>query len=988
MAAPASAQSLVEARNDAQNLFGLSVFETIDALTAACDAGEAKACERAAEVRAGEHVTAKKALSSLRAACRSGDGLSCLAQGLWTRHGIVGKPDPDEAAELFAQSCASGFAPGCYFNVLASASPARGAAVRSQMQALCDAGLDAGCMGTTYALGARELSDVGAASSALDPFLAACERRAGVCDFGHVIGALDDAGAKAGADYLARNAGANARRGIERELLERTKHAAQHGREAPEVVAALTAFQAAGKPLDASALSEVAARTPDVLAALLASGGGEVGTEQLRLALLHAAKAGNADSVRRLLEQGASPDVRSNGEPGWTALQVAIIENHDAVVDALLAGGADPRFANDAGSDALMSAAKRNRLGAMRALLDAGADVSARSSGNNGVSALHFAAVAGHGDAIELLARAGADLDMADRDGTLPLHYAINEGHHDAAKRLVEYGADVDVPFPNSGRTLLARAVSQGDAALTDWLLASGANPNIADPKGETPLFAAIRAENDALAETLLDAGADPRHTSLAGVTPSQLYAELAQQRAAAEAERQRQARLAEERRRRAEQERLAQKKKSNGFLGAIVGIAAGAAIGAEMGLEAEQLGQFASTMGEIGMAAEKGTPESFQQAQRSVNSLEQRLAATAPSTLSALGGSGMAGGGASTPPQVDPAEEYARRMRELARQSGDPIAMAMTDSALEAGERLGQALVDQREFENELARRQAELAAAQAAVREAEARQRAAASAVSAGNAPMSAQQRQAMRRQQRAGGGSGRQPHKQMTLNFTMPELRNCMIETGDDPFYVKQHGDCAPGAGNGNGSGPNAGGGPGDQFAANGSGNGGGAGPGGGQSPSGDGASGGEGSGLNHLEGKAKTVIRGSYPPLTWEEHAGLQKRNGCYRPAAGCVVLVEIAYDSASGRMRFKFRNDCSGVVHYRYSMPTRTGTTEGSWHLNPGRTVWVESTPGREVPWHRDLVKFYGARSSTGALCTNEIFRTDVAGIASAKRTRR
>src|SRR6185295_14855652 len=63
-----------------------------------------------------------------------------------------------------------------------------------------------------------------------------------------------------------------------------------------------------------------------------------------------------------------------------------------------------------------------------------------------GWTALMYAARQGAVGAVKALAGAGADLDVADPDGTSALIFAIINGHYDAAEVLAEYGADVNLP--------------------------------------------------------------------------------------------------------------------------------------------------------------------------------------------------------------------------------------------------------------------------------------------------------------------------------------------------------------------------------------------------------------------------------------------------------------------------------------------------------------------------------------------------------------
>ena len=89
-------------------------------------------------------------------------------------------------------------------------------------------------------------------------------------------------------------------------------------------------------------------------------------------ALLQAARAGHADTVKALL---ASPnaDVNAKDEHGNTALMEAARFGHDDVVKALLIARADVRAKNDEGKTALMLAVEGGHDDSVRLLKQAGA---------------------------------------------------------------------------------------------------------------------------------------------------------------------------------------------------------------------------------------------------------------------------------------------------------------------------------------------------------------------------------------------------------------------------------------------------------------------------------------------------------------------------------------------------------------------------------------------------------------------------------------
>ncbi len=89
-------------------------------------------------------------------------------------------------------------------------------------------------------------------------------------------------------------------------------------------------------------------------------------------ALLRAASAGNADTVRTIL---ASPNVDVNGidDQGNTSLILAARFGHNDVVTALLIANADVKLKNNEGKTALMLAAEGGHDETVRALTQAGA---------------------------------------------------------------------------------------------------------------------------------------------------------------------------------------------------------------------------------------------------------------------------------------------------------------------------------------------------------------------------------------------------------------------------------------------------------------------------------------------------------------------------------------------------------------------------------------------------------------------------------------
>ncbi len=88
----------------------------------------------------------------------------------------------------------------------------------------------------------------------------------------------------------------------------------------------------------------------------------------------------------------------------------------------------------------LVDAARGNKQVELGELLAGGADVDAR--GQQGASALHWAAFNGDLEMVRMLLDAGARVDAVLDNGSTPLHLAAFEGHTDVVRLLLQRGAD------------------------------------------------------------------------------------------------------------------------------------------------------------------------------------------------------------------------------------------------------------------------------------------------------------------------------------------------------------------------------------------------------------------------------------------------------------------------------------------------------------------------------------------------------------------
>lgn len=180
---------------------------------------------------------------------------------------------------------------------------------------------------------------------------------------------------------------------------------------------------------------------------------------------------------------------------GVTPLSLACQNGNTAMVELLLAQGADANTTLRGGETVLMTAARTGQPGPVSALLSRGAKVDAKE--RRGQTALMWAAADGHAGVVELLIKAGADFRTALPDsGFTPLFFAARDGRAEVVRVLLQAGAGVNEAMqpkksnsksPGKGTSALILAVENGHFELALDLIKAGADPND-QRSGFTPL--------------------------------------------------------------------------------------------------------------------------------------------------------------------------------------------------------------------------------------------------------------------------------------------------------------------------------------------------------------------------------------------------------------------------------------------------------------------------------------------------------------------
>jgi len=192
--------------------------------------------------------------------------------------------------------------------------------------------------------------------------------------------------------------------------------------------------------------------------------------------LFAAAARGDAAEITRLIATGA--DVTARDGHQRTPLHVAAHGGHQDAVRALVKGGADPKALDARRYDIITIAAVRDDEAMVRLAISLGSDPKAMTSPYDG-TALIAAAHLGHDGVVRALIENGAPLDHVNNLKWTALIESIVLGdggrrHTACLKALLDAGADPNLA-DGQGATPLALAKSRGYQAMITLLQAKNA---------------------------------------------------------------------------------------------------------------------------------------------------------------------------------------------------------------------------------------------------------------------------------------------------------------------------------------------------------------------------------------------------------------------------------------------------------------------------------------------------------------------------------
>jgi ankyrin repeat protein len=224
--------------------------------------------------------------------------------------------------------------------------------------------------------------------------------------------------------------------------------------------------------------------------------------------LVLASTFGDLEMVKSLISEGADLNATSSAVGGLKLiaarqspsaeqlrdLQTIMSLIPEEIMKSQMARAADPSATRSSGETALMVASRFGFAEIVEALLYAGAQIDKQDA--RGVPALYIAAENGHAGIVMLLLARGADPLFKTTDATKFLSAAVVGGNTEIINLALQYPCQISAGS-KYGSKLLLLAARKRRADIAEKLIELGADVNVADQGGTTPLIAAAPCDDN-----------------------------------------------------------------------------------------------------------------------------------------------------------------------------------------------------------------------------------------------------------------------------------------------------------------------------------------------------------------------------------------------------------------------------------------------------------------------------------------------------------
>lgn len=226
------------------------------------------------------------------------------------------------------------------------------------------------------------------------------------------------------------------------------------------------------------------------------------------------------DGVKYLIEQGAKFDTSMKHTP----FHYAAFGDAFDVAQYLVQHGISPESSDDAEETVLHAAARTNALCVLSLLAPNSNELNRLDQ--DGYAAIHHAADRGDPTCLDVLLKAGCQVDLPTVKKNTALHLAAEAGCTDNLILLIEAKADLQLKN-HRGYTALHLAAQSHSLECVEILLKGHADPNAEDDEGRTPLHLALGKSlmTEEITELLLKWRANVNKADKYGYTPLHIAA-------------------------------------------------------------------------------------------------------------------------------------------------------------------------------------------------------------------------------------------------------------------------------------------------------------------------------------------------------------------------------------------------------------------------------------------------------------------------------